>query len=605
MDVAVGARLRRLATALRVSLRGRPPDTLGMLIANGGMFLSDLAFNLRHDLEPAGAVTIALATQVVVGSLALMLLTRIGSAASESHPRPATVLAVFALCGVVRTSVLVAANPHPSWMLWLQQLPPRVCGAIVWFTVSAGLLEWLNRAAGQRMRLETAYRQLLATRATTAAVLCETDVHLSALVVRTRAAIAEVSNRLRRGLTEAELDSCIDRIGGLVDREVRPSSHELALPPSEFRSVPVPPLWPSTKARLGAMMRRWPVARPFQPAVVALLAIPVVLADLAVASPEQRGLVALHSAEGLTIQIGSLAVAAVWLAPLLPRLRRSVAVAVTLAVYLALLVVGLVTLVQDAWAGIEIPLSAHLFPAVYAAIAGGAAAAGAQLRAESAQARRVVNLIGRSLSRTRQQLWARRRRLSLSLHGRVQANLTAAILLLQRTRAEYAASGILDVRLIDQVRDAMQAAGQVDSRSPGSASDRLERVAGVWAGIMPVRLVIDQAARARLDADPDSGDAGVEVVRELLLNAARHGGATGAEVTMDAADSDLVRIRVRETGGRAVADQPPGAGMGGTMIDSVADRWWVQVDGPERITTVLLPTGLSPSAVQRDLATTD
>jgi anti-sigma regulatory factor (Ser/Thr protein kinase) len=191
------------------------------------------------------------------------------------------------------------------------------------------------------------------------------------------------------------------------------------------------------------------------------------------------------------------------------------------------------------------------------------------------------------------------------LHGRVQANLTAAILLLQRTRAEYAASGILDVRLIDQVRDAMQAAWQVDSRSPGSASDRLERVAGVWAGIMPVRLVLGDAARARLDADHDSGDAGVEVVRELLLNAARHGGATGAEVAIDAADSDLVRIRVRETGGRAVADQPQGTGMGGTMIDSVADRWWVQVEGPERVTTVLLPTGLSPSAVQRNLTTTE
>ncbi|PKQ21756.1 MAG: hypothetical protein CVT65_16920, partial [Actinobacteria bacterium HGW-Actinobacteria-5] len=363
MDVAVGARVHRLATALRVSLRGRPPDTLGMLVANGGMFISDLAFNLRHDLELAGAVTVALATQVVVGSVALMLLSRIGSAAEEPRGHPATVLAVFALCGVVRTSVLVAANPSASWMLWFQQLPPRVCGAIVWFTVSAGLLEWLNRAAGQRMRLETAYRQLLATRATTAAVLCETDAHLSALVARTRAAIGEVSSRLRRGLTAAELDACIDRIGELVDREVRPSSHELALPPSEFRSVPVPPLWPSTQARLAAMMRRWPIARPFQPAVVALLAIPVVLADLAVASPEQRGLVALHSVEGLTIQIGSLALAAVCLAPLLPRLRRSVAIGVTVAVYLVLLVVGVVTLVQDASAGIGIPLSAHLFPA--------------------------------------------------------------------------------------------------------------------------------------------------------------------------------------------------------------------------------------------------
>lgn len=605
MDLALRARARRLAIALRVSLRGRPPDTLGVVVANGGMFISDLAFNLRHDLELSGAVTVALATQVVVGALAVMVLTRIGSAGSEARARPVTVLAVFALCGVVRTSVLVAGNPHPSWALWLQQLPPRVCGAMVWFTVSAVLLEWLNRAAGQRMRLETAYRQLLATRAHTAAVLCETDAHLSELVVRTRAAITELGNRLRRGLSPAELDACIDGIGELVDREVRPSSHELALPPSEFRASPVPPLWPSTRVRLTAVIRRWPLARPFQPGVVALLAIPVVLADMLVTPEEQRALVALHSVEGLVIQIGALALAAVWLAPRLPHLRRPVAIAITGLVYLVLFTVGLSTLLQDALAGIDIPLSAHLFPSGYAVIAGGAAAAGAQLRTESAQARRVLNLIGRSLSRTRQQLWARRHRLSLSLHGRVQANLTAASLLLQRAREEYVITGVLDDGLIDQVRDAMHAAWQVDSRSPGSAGDRLARVSGVWAGIMPVDLVVDDASRSRLDADDDSGDASVEVVRELLLNAARHGRATGAVVRIEAADPDLVRITVRETGGRAVLDQRSGTGLGGTMIDSVADRWWVHLDGTDRVTTVLLPTGLSPSAVQRDLAATD
>ena len=73
------------------------------------------------------------------------------------------------------------------------------------------------------------------------------------------------------------------------------------------------------------------------------------------------------------------------------------------------------------------------------------------------------------------------------------------------------------------------------------------------------------------------------------------GGATQAEVSIRRAEADLVRIRVRETGGRTPAEQNPGAGLGGTMIETVSSRWWVHHEGEARVTSVLMPTGTAIS----------
>ncbi len=581
----------RLAPTIRTALQGKPPSAIGLVVALGGMAVSDLAFNLRHSLDVVGAVTVALATQVVVGVLLVAATRSLRRVRVGPGVRPVLVAAVFIALGVVRTSMLVLGNPHPSWALWLQQLLPRAVGAGVWFAVSAVLVESMQRAGEQRMRLETAYRQLLVTRTDTAAALARTEAELAEVTAATRAAISEIRRRLHAGITVAELDECIERVERLVDREVRPSSHQLAQAPIEVPSAPVPSLWPTTAVRIGAMVRRWPTARPFQPVAAALAALPTILAQIAVTPPDLRGPLAGHSFVGLAVQVGALAVAAL-LSPLLKRMPWRVAVACTFATYAGLYALGIAMLVRDANLHIEVPLTAHIFPSVFALIAGGASAAAAQHRAESAAATRVVALIGRSLSRTRQQLWARRHRLALALHGRVQANLTAAGLLLGRVRDEFVLTGKMDLQLIRRVREAMQLAWQVDSRNPGSARDRLLRVTGVWSGIMEVSLELSDRAEQSLDADEDSADACVEVVREVLLNGARHGGATSAEVSIRSADPDLVRVRVRESGGRP-ADRRSGTGLGGTMIGAVSSHWWVHRDGTDRVTSLLLPTGLA------------
>lgn len=586
---------RRLTSVMVTALQGDPPGPLGLTVALSGMLVSDLAFNLRHQVDLLGAVVVAVATQIVVGVVCVAVLGWLAGLRIDAVLRPAVVLGVFTFCGVLRVTLLVVSNRNPSWALWLGHVLPTTIGTIAWFAVSAVLLEWMNRAATQRMRLDQAYRELSATRASTTAALAATQTQLAEVTTNTRASISELGELLRDGVTPSELDQCIERIGVLVDREVRPSSHQLAQMPVEVRSEPSASLWPTAGVRVAAMVRRWPTARPFQPGTVAVLTIPVVFAEVVMAPAEVRLALAERSLLGLGVQFAALTIAAVALTPVLRRLPLRAAIPLAFASYVGMYLIGVVLLMRDADAGVPTPLGAHLFPSVYAFLAGGVSAASAQYRAESARAERIVSLTGANLSRTRQQLWARRRRLALALHGRVQANLTAAGLLLQRVRDRFAEDGAMDVELIDQVREAMRFAWRVDSRSAGSTRDRLERVTTVWSGIMAVDLTLSEHAANLLDRDEDSADACVEVVREILLNAVRHGGATKADVSVRTGGSALIRIQVRESAGGGPAPRRTGTGLGESMIDSVASRWWVRQDGPERVTSVLLPTGPEPA----------
>ena len=275
-------------------------------------------------------------------------------------------------------------------------------------------------------------------------------------------------------------------------------------------------------------------------------------------------------------------------------MRSRTALLVTTTVYLVQYLLGLAGLLLMTQAGFRSSLDPYLVPPLLGSVLCVVAAL-YELRVEEGRAaQRVIAQTEWDLRRTRQRLWAQRRRLALALHGRVQANLTAAGLVLRQAKAGLEATGELDAALIDRVRSTLELAAQLDGKPSRTVEERLALVTGVWAGILTVELQLRPGGLRLLSANDDAADACVEVLREILLNAVRHSAADRAQVVVGAAGPALVGLRVLEVdaGRTPAAAESDGTGVGRSLIDSLAVDWAVLDEPQQRVTVALLAGGV-------------
>ncbi|MCE1173006.1 MAG: hypothetical protein LWW77_00155 [Propionibacteriales bacterium] len=503
-------------------------------------------------------------------------------------------LVFFSAGGVVRAAVMVVATNDGVMDLgqwgWLSLSWALNTGT--WTTAAAVLVSWWHQARAQRVRLETEYERQILTRSEDARALAETNQRLVEVRERTRESLADIERRLEGELSPARLDECIAVIDEVVASSVRPTSHDLARLDDTLEPIHVDPLWPSRRELIPAIIRAWPKARPFQPWLVGLLCLPMVMVAEVVPAPHR-----LDAGSSISITILGLQVLLLWgsdriLAPRVARMPARSGAAVVFAIYLVLYLLGLTTLILAMIGDEPTPLEAFLMPALLSMIAGGISAFARIREDESAAARSLIRRTNWELHRTRQRLWARRRRLATALHGRVQANLTAASLILGGARNQLRKGGALDAEVIDRVRSTVALANPVDEAPLETPEQRLHTVTSVWAGVLDVSLDLRPGGLAMMTGAPDLADACIEVVREILLNSVRHSGATQAEVVIGSDQRSLLGIRVREMNAtRTPLGAIGGPGLGRTLIDSLAVDW-AETDGEEgRLTVALLAAG--------------
>jgi hypothetical protein len=582
-----GTPLRSLAAEAVQALReDRSGVTFILALAWLGMWSNDMAFLVDRGMDSVSTIAWAIGTSASGMILCVLLCALFLAPPFPPGARPALLLATFAVSGAYRALVLGLVFLPGAWdaIAWLAAA--RALTSVVWLSTGTMLDLRLRQARDQRSLLTTEHRRLVQTRARTAAAVAATDAELGRVRASTRTAIADLSRRLVPGVDAASLSECIDLIDRLVDREVRPISHDLARMPDELAPSEVGPQ--RVPGTMRSLLRSWRLGEPFQPLLVGVVCLPVVVGSVLAIPPHQFvGTVMLQAMAAFALQLVMLLVARFVVEPRLAGMSGRAAVATLACVYAVMFVVGVVGVI----AGCPGLVEPHLLPPSLAAILGGVAAATAQRQLEADAAARMVRLTDLELRQSRLRLWAQRRRLAVALHGRVQANLTAAGLLLQQGRDELLSTGRLDAGLMNQVRVAMEAAERIDTRTPGSVRDRLEQVALVWAGIMDVRLDLAPEAEVRLTDDVDAADACVEAVRELFLNAVRHGGAVAAAVQVGVAGPDLVSIGVTEHAPRERVEAAAGQGMGHSLLDSLAVTWATREEAGARTTTVLLAAG--------------
>ncbi len=588
---------RSVLSELRVASWDGPVRLSVLLIPAPWLYGDQLYYGTQNGLSPAEAVVASL------GALSAYLLAMIVLCwglvpvvkwALRLRSVLGLELVFFSAGGVVRAAVMVLATNDGvmnfSQWGWLSLSWALNTG--IWTTAAAVLVSWWHQARAQRVRLETEYERQILTRSEDARALAETDQRLVEVREHTRESLADIERRLEGELTPARLDDCIAVIDEVVAGSVRPTSHDLARLDDTLEPIHVDPLWPSRRELIPAIIRAWPRARPFQPALVGMLCLPMVMVAEVVPAPHRFG-----ASSSISIVILGLQVLLLWgsdriLAPRVARMPARAGASVVFGIYLVLYLLGLTTLLIAMVGEQPTPLEAFLMPALLAMIAGGISAFARIREDESAAARSLIRRTNWELHRTRQRLWARRRRLATALHGRVQANLTAASLILGGARNQLRTGGALDAEVIERVRSTVALANPVDEAPIETPEQRLHTVTSVWAGVLDVSLDLRPGGLAMMAGAPDLSDACVEVVREILLNSVRHSGATQAEVVIGSDHRSLLGIRVREMNAtRTPLGAIGGPGLGRTLIDSLAVDW-AETDGEEgRLTVALLAAG--------------
>jgi hypothetical protein len=509
-------------------------------------------------------------------------------------------LVFFTLGGVARATVMVigVGSGAGFWEAWFWLAISWALNTGIWMAASAILVSWWHQARDQRVRLETEYERQVLTRGEDARALAETDLELTAVREATHASLSDIQQRLDQELTAASLAECIQVIDEVVAGSVRPISHSLARMDDQPQPIRIESLWRGWRDLVPGIVRAWPVARPFQPALVGMLCLPMVMVAELVPSPHRLDSGSTLPIAVLGLHLLLLLAAERMLGPQVARIPARAGVSVVFAVYLVLYLLGLTSLMLASWVGSPAPLEAFLVPPLLAMISGGISAF-AHIRAEeSSAARALIRRTNWELHRTRQRLWARRRRLATALHGRVQANLTAASLLLGMARDGLVTGGSLDDAVIDRVRATVGLADLIDQPPPESPRVRMDTVTKVWDGVLAVALDLRPGALAMMEAAPDLTDACIEVVREILLNSVRHSGATHAEVVIGADKQSLLCLRVTEaSAARTPLGSIGGPGLGRTLIDSLAVDW-AESDGEEgRVTVAMLAAGTASGSV--------
>lgn len=555
-----------------------------------GMVITDAAFTTPYTTAPLLRVLASFFAWSSMTALLLVAGRLVLPRLSAGTPRRLVVVTTYALSGGVRVGSLLLMIPDAQ--LTAAAAGVRVVSTVVWLSAVAVLVTGLRRSTRQAARLQSERIRLDNTRRQAGLELLDTVERLNAVRALITKAIDEVKAALQPDLTREELRAVADRLAWTVEELVRPTSHDLVSEAPYAREPAGPPVdravpWWQTVAGIAAA---WPKAAPFQPLSVLVLTVPISAGAVLSGGWDPVG-VLLKSA-AFMVQIGLLWLLGALATPAIPRLPRLGQMALVLTGYVVLLVSGLAGNAHITNLGSQSQAETALLVFTAAVASGGGAALDARLQAAEQATEHARDQSSWQVSRTRQQLWAESRRLAITLHGQVQAALTACEFLIRRWLETAEAAPVAP--LIERLHEALaRAAGLQSPEIPATVRAGLEEVALTWRGILPVTLATDVEAERALDNDQDGRDAVIEVTRELLLNAVRHGRAHEVRVDAQLGAPQVVALTVTERGvpgGPTDTPAPEGAGFGFKLLDSVSLGWVTRTSANTRVTEVHLAT---------------
>lgn len=186
------------------------------------------------------------------------------------------------------------------------------------------------------------------------------------------------------------------------------------------------------------------------------------------------------------------------------------------------------------------------------------------------QLRGVIRDLSVLNSQLRQEVWFNRRRTAAVLHGPVQASLYASAMRMKPDEK-------LSPETVEAIEaDIATALAKLDgSNMIEPFASVLAQIQEVWEGVCDVATgeISDQVMQI-LEANPTAASCSLEIIREAVSNAVKHGGANKIQISVELASEGFVEIQVSNNGkpvseGRSV-------GYGSEILDEVAFEWALQ-----------------------------
>ena len=193
-----------------------------------------------------------------------------------------------------------------------------------------------------------------------------------------------------------------------------------------------------------------------------------------------------------------------------------------------------------------------------------------------------------SNARMRQEIWFAQRNLTWVLHGPVQSALVSATIRLE--------SGA-DLSVADRESlwsNIVRAYSLLKTSGPSipDVSGFLTEIRTLWQDVCEVSFTDSSSMIEIISVDPVATSAVIEIVREAVGNAIRHGNATWVEVTILNRAMNLVGLVIVDNGSGVTASAVPG--IGSQLFASLSYQW--SRDSSPTGTTILADLTWSPAA---------
>ncbi len=166
-----------------------------------------------------------------------------------------------------------------------------------------------------------------------------------------------------------------------------------------------------------------------------------------------------------------------------------------------------------------------------------------------------------------QAVWVAQRKWSYIIHGTVQGALTVA-----SSRLEMASK--LDEKLKESVRLDIERAKSVLTNPPSfdrPVRELLTEIADTWQGVCEFEFQIAPSAEVALSKNLTSTTCLVEIAKELISNANRHGGASKFWLNSYLRPDGDLEIVAGNNGKATSSDS--GSGLGYEMISQLTKDW--------------------------------
>ncbi|CAB4696739.1 MAG: hypothetical protein F2660_06510 [Actinobacteria bacterium] len=473
-------------------------------------------------------------------------------------------LLIFLVAGFVR-GVVIYSLGRELGVIPAQEWQYRLLGSPLFILVSLSLVTVLVsnsvRATTELEKLETSRllleKRLNSMRAEISRMNAEVAGRVSGLI---SPVIQELMLKIQ-GAKSSELGLEVKALRSTIDDVIRPLSQDIAQSSDELNATEVetPKVSIRENFRLSTPIQVSYQIVPFwSTALLTLISTPAAV----VFYGQDAGLALLVFALALlaTLELAALALSKV-------RVIAILAFLIQLAIFatggaMATLALGLAN------------LDAGLFPAsriiTLTMIIGVAMFVGqvrqTQRYASQLNAQEVNEKLELLNSQARRELWLNRRRIATVLHGPVQAALYAsAMRLAQSTRPSK--------KLIQSVNEDLASALEVlkfESLESPDLRDVLSQIVEVWQSTCEIYSNVTKPVYQVTKKKPLVGEAVVEVLREAVSNAIKHGSASEIEIEAKVSNN-LILLSIINNGKPAVNSR--GNGFGSKLYSELTHTW--------------------------------